>query len=389
MEIGALKYIDAEYVTSNKNANESISYFDLCYIYVRSAYLDIPMSDEVLSIHRKQLEYIAQQWYRLDEIEKAYAAIALYRYGYVDVAQDIVNSLREYATTTPQQGMFWANNRSTAYYRNSAIQIHCAIYEAIELIDFNRIELDRMRQWLLLQKQNQSWGNVPSTLDAARILLASGTDWLGSGMNACIEWGDMKMPHSSVTEHTMGYEKWVREGSTIGSADAQLRITNHGEHPSWGAIYWQYFDSITHVSAQDNSEISLQRRYYVSRDGEWVPIESTTLQVGDEVLVHLELYTQRDMQFMTLVDLRPACFEPQEQLPHYMAKSDVWYYSVPSDADNTFYFDFLPRGTHVVQYRVYVDRVGTYQAAAATLQSYYAPQYTAHTAGELLQVFNR
>ncbi|MBR6757983.1 MAG: hypothetical protein IKM35_05870 [Bacteroidaceae bacterium] len=388
MELDGLRYIDSEYMSLNKQTSSDISYLDLCYLYVRSFYANVPMSQELLSVHRKQLKQLAQEWYRLDEIEKAYAAIVFHRHGYTTESIAIINSLREYATIHPQQGMFWANNRSSAYYRNSAIQVHCAIYEAFELIDSKRSELDLMRQWLLMQKQTQSWGNQPSTLDAVRILLASGSNWLGQNAESTIEWGGKTLSSTTQAESVMGLGKWSREGRTITDDDAQVSIGHHQAQPSWGAIYWQYYDDITHVTAQGSNEITLQRRYYVKRDGKWMPIDTTTLQVGDEVLVRLEFYTDRDMQFMTLNDPRPACFEPVQQLPCYTSTSDVWYYSVPSDAANTFYFDHLTRGTHVVQYHVYVDREGCYQSAVATLQSYYAPQFTAHTDGAKVTVLN-
>lgn len=386
MQMDALRYLDAEYVCRNKQQAAVIDYNDLCYLYVRSAFRDVPMSAEVLDIHRQQLDTIAAQWYKLDEIEKAYAAVALYRYGYVAIANDIVNSLREYAVNMPSQGMFWPNNRSTAFYRNSAIQIHCAIYEAFELVSPRMAELDAMRQWLLLQKQTQMWGNVPSTLDAVNILLLSGSQWMSVENRTQIEWGSLPMPAATQAEEIMGYAKYVRTDSEIVPADATVKIENHYEKPSWGAIYWQYYDSIADVEAYRTEEIAIERRYYVERNGELVAVEKTTLGVGDEVVVQLTLRTQRDMQFMTLVDSRPACFEPQEQLPQYRYSQGLWHYTVPGDAATTLYFDYLPRGVYVVEYKVYVDRVGEYQAGVATLQGYYAPQQVAHTQGTWIQV---
>ena len=386
MVIEALKYVDTEYVKMNNNHVAGVTYLDLCYLYVRSVYTDHPMNDDVLLIMHKQLDNLSKEWYRLDEIEKAYAAMALYRMGDKAVAVEIINSLREYATITPQQGMFWANNRSTAYYRNSAIQVHCAIYEAIDLVDNNREELDMMRQWLLLQKQTQSWGTVPSTLDAANILLNSGSNWLGTGMNSRIEWGGEPLPQASQAESVLGYGKWTRDDNAINQNDANVTICEHNNQPSWGAIYWQYFDEISQVTEQGSNEISLHRSYYVQRQGKWVSVDTAGIRVGDEVLVRLEFYTDRDMQFMVLNDPRPACFEPLQQLPQYASTTDIGYYNVPSDAANTFYIDHLPRGTHQIQYRVYADRSGAYQAGVAALQSYYAPQYTAHSAGKFVNV---
>ena len=94
----------------------------------------------------------------------------------------------------------------------------------------------------------------------------------------------------------------------------------------------------------------------------------------------------RDMQYMALVDSRPACFEPQKQLPQYKYSQGVWYYEVPGDAGTAIYIEHLPRGVYVIEYNVYADRLGTYHSGIATLQSYYAPQFTSHTSGTTITV---
>lgn len=384
----ALRYIDSEYVHRNIDTPRSIDYYDVCYLYARSAFRDIPLGDKALAIHKAQLDTLAQSWYRLGDVERAYAAVALHRYGYSQVATDIVNSLREYATTTPSQGMFWANNRSHSFYQNSAVQVHCAIYEAFATVAPDTALLDAMRQWLLLQKQTNMWSSVPSTLDAVNVLLTSGSNWLSQGMTSHIQWGNTPLPATSQADDIMGYAKFVRNGDAVDAADATLSVTHHDHTPSWGALYWQYYDHIADVARYSSAEIALDRAYYVEREGKLLPIETTTLHNGDVVTVRLKLNVDRDMQFVTLTDSRPACFEPLRQLPDYDYADNTFYYRVPDDAATTFYIEHLTRGTHIIQYEVYVDRIGSYQAGIATVQSYYAPQYAAHTAGASVVIGN-
>ncbi len=386
MKLHALSYLDKEFLRMNRHDSSSVGYDDLCYLYVRSRFTDIPLTGSVLLLHKRKLELIAKNWNSYDDIQKAYAAVALHRYGYRNTARNIVASLREYAITTSAQGMYWPNNRSLYFYRNSAVQTHCAIYEAFLTIDPKLRELDAMRQWLLMQKQTQAWGNVPSTLDAVAVLLTSGSDWLSEGQNTRLAWGDVRLPEPSQTEQTFGYEKYARSGEAIVKSDAVVTLKNHAGHPSWGAIYWQYYDKMSAVEAHGSEQIRVSRDYYVIREGQLVPVEQTVLHVGDKVTVRLVLYIDRDMQFMTLTDTRPACFEPVEQLPVYDCGEAVCYYREPKDAVTSFYFDYLPKGTRVIEYEVYVDRAGHYQAGIANFQSYYAPQYTAHSAGDAFVV---
>ena len=390
MQQKALQYIDNQYVERNTKHIEQIDYYDICYLYVRSKYIQTPLDNRTQLVYRTQLDSLASQWHRLDYIEKAYAAMTFAREGRKEVASLILNSLREYATRTPEQGMFWANNRSSGYYHNSAIQVHCAIYDAFETIAPRREELDAMRQWLLLQKQTQSWGNTPSTLDATRILLTTGSNWLGNpnSPKTELQWGNTPLPPSSEIEQIMGYEKFVKQNSEVTPCDATIALTRHGEHPSWGAIYWQYDDTLSTIEAHGNNDIEVSRQYYVMRENRLQAIEHTALHMGDIVTVRLQFTTQRDMQYLTLTDSRPACFEPTQQLPQSHYGGNIWYYCVPSDAGTTFYIEHLPRGTYVIEYQVYVDRKGSYSASAATMQCYYAPQFTAHTAGAKVIVGN-
>lgn len=382
----ALRYLDDEYVRSNRNNNNTPDYQDLCYLYVRSALLDVPMSEDVLALQHRHLDAIVSEWYKYSEVEKAYAAVTLYRCGYAHVAEKIIDSLRQYAVVSSSQGMYWPGNRSYSFYRNSAIQVHCALYEAFEIVSPRVAELDAMRQWLLLQKQTQDWGAVPSTLDAVNILLTTGTNWLSSTTHTRIEWGHSPLPAPSQAEQIMGYAKYVRQGSDMVASDAEIVITEHADKPSWGALYWQYSDNIANIEPHATQDISLEREYYVERDGVLVPIDRVAVAVGDVVTVRLTIKTQRDMQYMTLSDYRPACFEPQEQLPRYNYSQGMYHYIVPGDATTNIYFEYMPRGVYVIEYKVYAERRGHYQAGVATLQSYYAPQFSAHTSGAIIAV---
>lgn len=111
-----------------------------------------------------------------------------------------------------------------------------------------------------------------------------------------------------------------------------------------------------------------------------------TLHVGDRLTVRLTFRTDRDMDFVSLKDERAACMEPVEQLSGYVWKNGLGYYRAPGDASTSFFMDHLRKGTYVIEYEVYIDRAGTYQAGTATIQSVYAPEFGSHTKGEVLQV---
>ena len=105
MQISAVTYLDKTIVNQRKkNPDKNLSY-------------------------KKMVEKL-RYWVNLSTIEKAYAATALYRYGFVEDAKDILKSLRQYAVSQPAKGMYWPNNRSHYYYNNSAVQEQCALFNA-------------------------------------------------------------------------------------------------------------------------------------------------------------------------------------------------------------------------------------------------------------------
>ena len=117
-----------------------------------------------------------------------------------------------------------------------------------------------------------------------------------------------------------------------------------------------------------------------------LPIEQTVLKKGDKVITRLVLTTDRDLEFVALKDLRAACFEPVNQLSGCAWKEGVCYYQTTKDASTQFFFSFLPKGTYVFEYELWVNNTGTFTSGITSVQCLYAPEFAAHTGGERLMV---
>ena len=171
--------------------------------------------------------------------------------------------------------------------------------------------------------------------------------------------------------------------------DATVKINSSAAHPSWGALYWQYFEDFDKVK-QSGAGLKLSKQLLVERmvDGKmkWLPVENQTIKTGDKVRVRIVLSADRDMEFVYLKNQRAACFEPTEQLSGYKYKNGIGYYQQNNDAVTNFYFDFVPKGTFEIEYDLWVDRSGAYHNGISTVQCLYAPQYAAQTPGETIVV---
>lgn len=385
MQIEAIAYLDQLIVKQREdNPDAPLSYNDICYLHVRSSYLDIPLAGETLELHKKMVEQL-KQWVHFSTIEKAYAAIALHRYGFTDTAREIIASLRQYAVTSPDKGMFWPNNRSNYLYSNSAVQEQCALFAAFAIVDPVTTELDEMRRWLLAQKQTNAWESVPSTLEAIYALLYGGTDWLAADtLQPVIVWGGKEMKYDPA-EPFVGLTEYTLPGNQITAADAQAIISTDHEQPSWGAIYWQYYDDVKNVSAASVKDLAIDRQILVRQpSGTYVPLNKVALKTGDRVTIRFTLTVGQDMQFVCLTDSRAACFEPVDQLSGYTCREGICYYQEVKNTENRFYFDFLPKGTYVIAYELNVDRPGDYIQGLSTIQCLYTPQMIARTAAQAI-----
>lgn len=92
------------------------------------------------------------------------------------------------------------------------------------------------------------------------------------------------------------------------------------------------------------------------------------------------------MDFIRIKDERAACMEPENQLSGYHWNNGLGYYQVNRDASTELFIDRMPKGTYTLEYEVYLDRAGNYQAGVATIQSVYAPEFSGHTGGQSLTV---
>lgn len=378
MQIKALRYLDKEIMKDYEHQNSKITDGQLLYLYTRSLYRDVPLGD-ALKAHKYYMDLAQQQWAGFSLYEKAITALAQYNYGFEEIARQILNSLRQYASQTPENGMYWPNNRNKSY-RHSAIQTHCAMMEAFRLIEGPTADLNRMKQWLLRQKQVQNWGSVPATVDAIYTLLLTGNDLLAEQDRLSAKWGS----HSFTTpdqSNPLGYLKVSYPSSEIRSDLFTVNVTKQKATPSWGGLYWQYFEKLNQVK-KHKTEISVDKKLYVEKpnpqgQAELFPVDRQNLKVGDKIVVRLTISLGRDMEFLHLKDLRAGCFEPVQPLSGNQWKFGTVYYQETKDAVTNFFFNALSRGTYVIEYPVWVNQAGTYQDGIASFQSIYAPEYTA------------
>jgi uncharacterized protein YfaS (alpha-2-macroglobulin family) len=107
--------------------------------------------------------------------------------------------------------------------------------------------------------------------------------------------------------------------------------------------------------------------------------------VGDQLEVHLSIRARHAAEYVHLRDPRPAGAEP-ESLRSGWKWEILPVYEEVRDSGANFFFEWLPAGEYTFKHRLRIATAGTFRVAPATLQSMYAPEFAAYSAGELVRV---
>ncbi|HXJ76320.1 MAG TPA: alpha-2-macroglobulin family protein, partial [Candidatus Dormibacteraeota bacterium] len=134
---------------------------------------------------------------------------------------------------------------------------------------------------------------------------------------------------------------------------------------------------------------TLNKKLYVRKNTKQGPVlEAVTgsAQVGDELVVRLELKVDRDMEYVHLKDQRGSGTEPVNVLSQYKYQDGLAYYESTRDTASHFFIDYLPKGVYVFEYATRVQHRGQYQSGVAEIQCMYAPEFNSHSESVILQV---
>ncbi len=358
---------------------------DVDYLLVRDLYSDIAVPQAAQRLATNTVNMLRNDWKKLQLPMKAVAAIVLDRHGDKVTPGIILSSLKEFATVTPEKGMWWPSLDDLTVWSQGKISATSIILQAFNTVDPKSSDIDLIRQWLILQKEAKDWGSSIATTEAIYSILSSGSNWNGEAEMPELKIGRRKI---NVTPDDKLLGSFRSDISKLNPSGSSLTVKNHGSVPSWGAVYIQYSSELGDIKASGCDDITIEKALYKrinSADGvKWVAAD--TLTVGDVVQVNLTVTTRRDMDYVAITDNRGACFEPVEQLPAPIVAEGIRFYRENRDECTNMFITHLPKGVYRLSYELNVNNAGTYSAGTASIQSQYAPALSAHSAGAIITV---
>lgn len=385
-EKDAISYTEKELIDSYRRDKRIAASNLLGWFYVRSFFKEIPATSGMEPIKKAAIADIRKSWKSFSIYHAATAATLLFREGYPMEAREILESLRQKASQSPERGM-WFDNLTAGFTGMNNLITTAQALEAFAEIQPGSPCIDPLRQWLLLERQAQDWGTDAQLAEVVWSILSSGTEWTRpSAHPATVTLNGSPLSISAVDQLTGCFTIPLDASAASG---AKLSISREGAGPAWGGVATRYIAPIANVKAFSESDVTVTKRLLLVVEDEsgthTEELKGRPLKPGDKVRVQLTVTSKRDIDYAVITDEQAGCLAPVDQLSGYRFGETAYYREVRTGVTNLF-IPRLAKGKFLLEYDCYAEGDGSYALGIATLQSLYAPMLSAHSAGEIISV---
>ena len=384
----AVSFLDQKELENwNKNNRKLPSIAEVVnFFYVRDGFSELKLSRDLESYRKQCILSIKKNWKTLDIYSKAVAAIVIFNDGDRELARTILESLRQYTSVTKERGMWYAQNPNAWVAFNPLITT-TQVLEAFAEIEPESSDVDLLRQSILLSGLTEDWSDIRESVEVVNALLRTGLDWTVAARPAVITVDGTRIDPGRVANLTGEFKVDVKLSD---AAPSRLKIEKFASGPSWGGVVARYVAPSASVKAVASDEVKIEKHLLLlDQNGNVKEADENELNVGDHIRVILTIQTDRNLEYVALVDERSACLEPIDKISGYRRADGTGYYQETANSATSLFFDYLPKGTHVFSYDCFVDRAGEYSLGIATVQSQLLPAMSAHSAGASLTVVTR
>jgi len=358
------------------------------YLYGRSFFLDPEDREPQKPALKFFMDQARRHWTTLPRMSQAHVALGLHRFGDAKTAAAILASLKELSISSEELGRHWPTERESWSWNQAPVESQALMIEAFREIAHDAQMVEDCQVWLLRQKQTNAWPTTKATADAAAALLLGGTDKLSSDALVTVSLGGAEVKPEKVEAGTGFFGKRFAPGEIKPEMGA-VKLVKTDAGIAWGSLHWQYTEVLDKITPHEGTPLKVTKSLFTKvqtpAGAELRPVTGK-VKVGDELVVRLELRTDRDMEFVHLKDQRPSSVEPVNVLSGYRWRDSLGYYESTRDTASHFFFDSLPKGTCVFEYSARVQLRGACQSGVADLQCMYAPEFSSHSASTLLEV---
>ena len=247
-----------------------------------------------------------------------------------------------------------------------------------------------MTQWLLFNRQVNSWSDPKAAAQAVFTLLdvMKSKGALSLPVEYTVKWAGEEKEFSFDPMDWTEDLQLVRQGKEINSSAFRAQIEKKGVLTDFASLNVVYQSA--EAKASPKGVLNVTREYFTrfTQDGvrKIRPVQDLgEVAVGDEVEVHLTVTADSAFEYVLLSDPKPAGFESDELLSGW-TYDPLYLYRENRDEATRFFIQRLPAGTVTLRYVLRPTLEGRFHALPAQTQSMYAPEYGAHTAADTIKV---
>jgi uncharacterized protein YfaS (alpha-2-macroglobulin family) len=363
--------------------------------YVATAYPDASWTQDALSLddRKKILDFSFKHWKHHSPYLKAYLALTLKRMGRLKDGLLVFQSVMDSAKTAPDQGTFWAaEDRSWLWYEDT-IESHAFALRTLMELEPKNPKKDGLVLWLLLNKKLNQWKSTRATAEVIYSLIhyLKAEHALGVREEAKVTIGQRQQTFTFEPDQYVGRSQIVIPGAEVKPQESStITVEKQTKGFMFASATWHF--STSSLPPEERGDFfHVSRKYYkrVNTGKEWTlqPLaEGATIEPGDQVEVQLSLRTKHAAEYVHLRDPRAAGLEPENAVSQWKWDLGIVWYEETRDSGANFFFEQLPVGEYTFKYRLRANLAGRFRVGPATVQSMYAPEFTAYSSGTMLNV---
>ncbi|MDH3246038.1 MAG: hypothetical protein OEM26_15565, partial [Saprospiraceae bacterium] len=360
------------------------------YTYTRSFWLEDFMSEDIEEASAFYEAQMKRYWIGQSLYTQALIGFIAAANNDEDLLQQLLKSFSERVFRVANRA-FWKESFGHSW-EQLPLETHVALLRLFDKYADDKDLVEELKNHLLYHRRLNRWGSTKSTSDAIHAMLTTGQEWTDSVNSSKISVTGQKIEPELRASHPSG--RWTKSLDSIPDRSKKqfIVIENPNQAPTWTGLTWTYNEELDKVKHTGTEELAVTKNIFLRRLTDSGKIlKNVTEQIpklGDQLVVELTIELKESMEFVYLKDLRATGLEPLDQVSGYRWKHGLGFYQSSDDLQASFFFDYLPRGKHVFQYPLRVAQTGSFAGGVATIQSMYAPEFIAHSAGTRLDFGN-
>jgi len=363
--------------------------------YVATAFPDSSWTGDALTMSERKeiLEYTFKHWKNHSPYIKGLLALTLKRMGRPQDAKLVWDSVMDSAKTEQDVGTHWAKEDRSWLWYNDTIESHAFALRVLMELDPKHAKRDGLVLWLLLNKKMSQWKSTRATAEVIYSLVhyLRAEKALGIREEAHVQIGPMSESFVFDPDKYVGKTQILIPGAQV---EPQKHHTVKVEKATKGYMFasttWHFSTEKLPDEARGDF-FHVERKYFLRKNNgkEWTiaPLaEGAVLQPGDEVEVQLSLRSKHAAEYVHLRDPRAAGMEPDTTVSRYKWDLGIYWYEEVRDSGTNFFFERLPAGEYTFKYRLRANLAGHFRVGPAQIQSLYAPEFAAYSAGNMIHI---